>query len=311
MENEFWQTIDEADSLNYGEIASYLKNDLKKMLSSAVEESPEIVRQNIGKAADNLYTKMDEVKKVESTYGPAPGIWKKYGPEHENIKQNLSDLKSVQDQKLGEEVVKQTSEKTVSSIDKAGEVLNTEYQKYMDSQVQFRQELDFIKKSIVQMEETLVNNPMSKEQYMKSGAAFLEKVEEMRNAAQKTQTPSAAEKLLKETRTKVTNVYQVATEMPGKIKDAIKYKTYGVVDRIVQKTASYYDKAIVALELEKQKVLNLSPLKDKTEPAKKIIEQGVKIAAVQEKAKPKFVKRTLQVTPAKVQNKGREKELSR
>jgi hypothetical protein len=67
MEKDLWRMIDEADAHNYGNFASQLKRDMEKRVQVRIDRSPETVRRDIGKASDNLYKKMDQLRRLNRT----------------------------------------------------------------------------------------------------------------------------------------------------------------------------------------------------------------------------------------------------
>jgi len=60
---------------------------MKKSVQDTLDKTPEFMRCDIGKAADNLYEKMEQFSKAEQEHIPSPGIWLEYEPKHEAIQQ--------------------------------------------------------------------------------------------------------------------------------------------------------------------------------------------------------------------------------
>lgn len=76
MKSEFWEMLDEGDSINYMAIASFLKEDLQPELDAAKEKASEEVESRLVLAEDELYRNLDNVRQTELTYGASPETWK-------------------------------------------------------------------------------------------------------------------------------------------------------------------------------------------------------------------------------------------
>lgn len=271
--------IDEADVQNYGNLASQLKRDMEKSVQATVDKSPEPVRRDIGKVADNLYEKMDQFSQAEQEYVPSPEIWLEYEPKHEAIKENLQNLQAIQEKRNSEQEVMAVSDKTITSFQQASIFLQTEYEKLVERERQVRKEMEKIKNIIEQMQEqTRGNSPEDLQKLMANGKKFVSDIENLR-ADIRWQKPVLAAALWKEACEQVKQVYTGIREIPNKIKIAVRDKTYSIVDQAVQKTSSIFDKGIQYLQAKKEEVLNLSPLEkkrqavEKTQEEVKIVEQ--------------------------------------
>ena len=273
MEKDIWQMIDEADAQNYGNIVAQLKQDMKKSVQDTVAKSPEVVRRDISKAADNLYEKMDQFLKTEQEYAPSPETWLEYEPKHEAIKENLQNLQAIQEKRNSEQEVMAVSDKTITSFQQASIFLQTEYEKLVERERQVRKEMEKIKNIIEQMQEqTRGNSPEDLQKLMANGKKFVSDIENLR-ADIRWQKPVLAAALWKEACEQVKQVYTGIREIPNKIKIAVRDKTYSIVDQAVQKTSSIFDKGIQYLQAKKEEVLNLSPLEKKRQAAEKTQEE--------------------------------------
>ena len=273
MENDLWQMIDEADVQNYGNLATQLKQDMEKSVQATVDKSPEAVRRDIGKVADNLYEKMDQFSQTEQEYVPSPETWLEYEPKHEAIKENLQNLQAIQEKRNSEQEVMAVSDKTITSFQQASIFLQTEYEKLVERERQVRKEMDKIKNIIEQMQEqTRGNSPEDLQKLMANGKKFVSDIENLR-ADIRWQKPVIAAALWKEAREQVKQVYTGIREMPDKMKVAVRNKAYSIVDQAAQKTAFVFDKGIQYLQAKKEKVLNLSPLEKKEQGAEKTQEE--------------------------------------
>ncbi len=273
MENDLWQMIDEADVQNYGNLATQLKQDMEKSVQATVDKSPEAVRRDIGKVADNLYEKMDQFSQAEQEYVPSPETWLEYEPKHEAIKENLQNLQYIQEKRNSEQEVMAVSDKTITSFQQASIFLQTEYEKLVERERQVRKEMEKIKNIIEQMQEqTRGNSPEDLQKLMANGKKFVSDIENLR-ADIRWQKPVLAAVLWKEAREQVKQVYTGIREIPDKIKIAVRDKTYSIVDQAVQKTSSIFDKGIQYMQAKKEEVLNLSPLEKKRQAAEKTQEE--------------------------------------
>lgn len=273
MEKDLSQMLDEADAYNYGNIASQLKQDMEKSVQATVDKSPEPVRRDIGKVADNLYEKMDQFSQAEQEYVPSPETWLEYEPKHEAIKENLQNLQAIQEKRNSEQEVMAVSDKTITSFQQASIFLQTEYEKLVERERQVRKEMEKIKNIIEQMQEqTRGNSPEDLQKLMANGKKFVSDIENFR-ADIRWQKPVLAAALWKEAREQVKQVYTGIREIPDKIKIAVRDKTYSIVDQAVQKTSSIFDKGIQYLQAKKEEVLNLSPLEKKRQAAEKAQEE--------------------------------------
>ena len=273
MENDLWQMIDEADVQNYGNLATQLKQDMEKSVQATVDKSPEAVRRDIGKVADNLYEKMDQFSQTEQEYVPSPETWLEYEPKHEAIKENLQNLQAIQEKRNSEQEVMAVSDKTITSFQQASIFLQTEYEKLVERERQVQREMEQIKNIIEQMQEqTRGNSPEDLQKLMANGKKFVSDIENLR-ADIRWQKPVIAAALWKEAREQVKQVYTGIREMPDKMKVAVRNKAYSIVDQAAQKTAFVFDKGIQYLQAKKEKVLNLSPLEKKEQGAEKTQEE--------------------------------------
>ena len=292
MKKEFWEMLDEADAINYDKIADNLKADLQVNVESAVEKSDENIRIGVKQASRKLYTNMDQFKESERECGPALETWKKYSDNHETIKDNLQELKRVQEEKKDNRVIQEKSSKTIEAFDEASQYFAEERKILLEREKVFRQELQAVKENLEQMQKDMSGNyPEEMKKFMTAGMALLEKVEEIKKEA-KAQKPLVAAQLLNETKVSVHKVYNEIREMPGKIKEAIKNKSYEMIDFAVRKTADVFDKGIKYLTEKRNATLKLSPLQKQKEVEK-----------------PKQRKFSLKVEPRK-KSKERERQLS-
>lgn len=281
MEKDLWQIIDEADAQNYGNLASQLKQDIEKSAQATVNKSPETVRRDIGKASDNLYEKMDQFSQAEQDYVPSPETWLEYEPKHEAIKENLQNLQIVQEKASSEQDIMAASDKTVDSFQQASIFLQMEYKKLMERERQVQREMEQIKNIIEQMQEqTKGSLPEKMQKLVASSKKFVSDIENLREDS-RWQKPVIAAVLWQEAHEQVKQVYTGIREMPDKIKTAVRDKAYSVVDQAVQKTASVFDKGSQYLQVKKEKVLNLSPFKNKEQGAEKT-QEGVKMVKKQQ-----------------------------
>lgn len=269
MEKDLWQMIDEADAHNYGNIATQLKKDIEKSVQATMDKSPETVRRDISKAADNLYEKMDQFSKAEQEYIPSPETWLEYEPKHEAIKENLQNLQAVQENTSSEQDIMTASNKTVDSFQQARIFLQSEYEKLIERERQVQREMEQIKNIIERMQEqTRGHSPKNLRNLMANGKKFVSDIENL-HADLRWQKPVIAAALWKEAREQVKQVYTGIREMPDKIKTAVRDKAYSIVDQAVQKTSSVFDKGIQYLQAKKKDILNLSPLEKKRKAAEK------------------------------------------
>ncbi|WP_196605408.1 hypothetical protein [Pectinatus haikarae] len=273
MEKDLWQMIDEADVQNYGNIAHQLKQDMKKSVQDTLDKAPKIVHHDIGKAADNLYEKMDQFLKAEQEYIPSPETWLEYEPKHEAIKENLQNLQAVPEKPRSEQDIMTASDKTVTFFQQASLFLQTEYEKLVERERQVQREMEQIKNIIERMQEQTRGSSSEKMQNLvDNGEKIISDIENLR-AEIRWQKPVIAAALWKEAREQVKQVYTGIQEMPDKIKVAVRNKAYSIVDQAVQKTAFVFDKGIQYLQAKKEKVLNLSPFDKKEQGAEKTQEE--------------------------------------
>lgn len=269
MEKGLWQMIDEADVHNYGNIVTQLNQDMEKSVQPTMNKSPEAVRRDIGKAADNLYEKMNQFSQAEQDYISSPATWLEYEPKHEAIKKNLQNLQAVQEKANSEQDIRAVSDKTVTSFQQASIFLQMEYEKLVERERHVQREMEQIKNIIEQMQEqTKGSSPEEMQKLMANGKKFVSDIEHLREDIC-WQKPVIAAALWKEAREQVKQVYTGIREMPNKVKMAVRDKAYSIVDQAVQKTSTIFDEGIQYLQLKKEGVLNLSPLEKKREAAEK------------------------------------------
>ena len=198
MENDLWQMIDEADVQNYGNLATQLKQDIEKSVQATVDKSPEPVRRDIGKVADNLYEKMDRFSQAEQEYVPSPETWLEYEPKHEAIKENLQNLQAIQEKRNSKQEVMAVSDKTITSFQQAGLFLETEYEKLVERERQVQREMEQIKNIIERMQEQTRGSSSEKMQNLvANGEKFVSGIENLR-ADIRWQKPVIATALWKE-----------------------------------------------------------------------------------------------------------------
>ena len=305
MENDLWQMIDEADVQNYGNLATQLKQDIEKSVQATVDKSPEPVRRDIGKVADNLYEKMDRFSQAEQEYVPSPETWLEYEPKHEAIKENLQNLQAIQEKRNSEQEVMAVSDKTITSFQQASLFLETEYEKLVERERQVQREMEQIKNIIERMQEQTRGSSSEKMQNLvANGEKFVSGIENLR-ADIRWQKPVIATALWKEAREQVKQVYTGIREMPDKMKVAVRDKAYSIVDQAVQKTSLIFDKGIQYLQAKKEKVLNLSPFENKEQGAEKAQEEVTRVEKQQpsmQHATEELKGRTINVNQDKVSN---------
>lgn len=273
MEKDLWQMIDEADAHNYGNIATQLKQEIEKSVQATVAKSPEVVRRDISKAADNLYEKMDQFSQAEQDYVASPESWLEYEPKHEAIKGNLQNLQTVQEKTSSAQDIMAASDKTVTSFQQASIFLQTEYEKLVERERQVQREMEQIKNIIERMQEQTKGSSSEKMQNLvANGEKFVSDIENLR-ADIRWQKPVIATALWKEAREQVKQIYTGIQEMPDKMKVAVRNKAYSIVDQAVQKTAFVFDKGIQYLQAKKEEVLNLSPFEKKEQGVEKTQEE--------------------------------------
>ncbi|WP_196605414.1 hypothetical protein [Pectinatus haikarae] len=303
MEKDLWQMIDEADAQNYGNLASQLKQDIEKSVQATMNKSPETVRRDIGKASDNLYEKMDQFLKAEQEYVPSPETWLEYEPKHETIKEDLQNLQAVQKKAKSEQDVMAASDKTVASFKQASIFLQTEYEKLMERERQVQRKMEQIKNIIEQMQErTKGSSPEEMQKLMVNGKKFVSDIENLREDI-RWQKPVIVAALWKEVGEQVKQVYTGIREVPGKIKAAVRDKTYSIVDQAIQKTSSIFDKGIQYLQSKKEEVLNLSPLEKRWQAVEKEQQEKLQTAEQQQSAVQRVNEPEKGRTVASVQDK--------
>ena len=273
MEKDLWQMIDEADTQNYGNLATQLKQDMEKSVQATVDKSSEPVRRDIGKVSDNLYEKMDQFSQAEQEYIPSPETWLEYEPKHEAIKENLQNLQAVQEKTSSEQDIMAASDKAVTSFQQASIFLQTEYEKLVERERQVQREMEQIKNIIEQMQGQIKGSSSEKiRELVANSKKIVSDIDVLRTDI-RWQKPVIAAALWKEAREQVKQVYTGIREIPDKIKTAVRDEAYSIVDQAVQKTSFIFDKGIQYLQLKKEEVLNLSPIETKTQAAEKTLEE--------------------------------------
>ena len=302
MEHDFWEQIDNADVMTYAGILDEIKTDLTERILQATEKAPEPVRENIHQVSEKLYSTMDQFRQAEMECGPSCETWKNYGPQHEIIKDDLKNLRKVQEKSIDDPALLQAAKQAEKSFEAGSEYFKRERDFLLQRNKQFCQELQQIQDVVSQMQGRLAfeYNPEEMKRCAVLGAAMLASVKQIQQES-KIERPIISEKMLKEAREQVTKVCTEIRHTPEKVKAAVQDKAYRTIDAITSKVGNAFDKTIQYLEGKKQEFLNLSPL-EKARAKEKL---EAKQAERPEPARHRF---NLRVEPKKTQSRGRELE---
>lgn len=272
------------DTLSYYPEASYevvtpeLESELERYQSEIADSladlegalPPEAYEEYIEPSANDLTTNMNRVIEAEKQFGVHPEVAKQYAPKHEEIKEKAQEAVTAYQSDKPEEEKKASAKAVGQSMDNASDFLREQCMKLLEENKQMRQEMQGLRTTLLEMQEVSKGYNTAMEAMsdtIKIGMQFIQQAEKVRNEAKEKKTPVTA-RLFRATKDIVHDVYTEVKSAPGRMKEAVKNKTYEMLDAGIRKVAGIFDKGIAMIEHRKAGFLNLSPLEQARQEAK-------------------------------------------
>ncbi len=252
-------------------------------MEKAEKSVPEKDIQPVKEAVMDMTEKMSSYRQMEQDSGHSqPEVWQEHAKKQEKINKNLEDCRKAYEQEKTQEVKQTAIEKAKDSFEEAGKAFSEQmkklsqmYAKELEAQ---REENRRMQEKMQEMERIIkelreASRPvMTKEQLMVTAEAL----HILQETVKKNQTHH-----LKDVRNSVSHTvqdtYYAITEAPRRVRNAVKAKTYHVVEGVLSKVTARLNEASRKIEENRQRA-----------------EQNEQVALSKAKATPARWRRTLQ-----------------
>lgn len=242
-------------------------------IMSSITDLDAPLPEDFGRSLSDYYGEMEHFQESELQFGAVPEVWEQYQPQHEQLKEALSNVQTAYKADRAPEHPQSNVAAANDAVLAATQFFARERAKLAAREQKMQEEIQAMQDRIMQMQ-TLLSTPDLQTIHAKNmeliqmlAMQYVATLQEIREEAAQKKTPILAD-LYKTASAHFHKTHESIQNIPDRLQQYVKEKRDQAIGAALQKVAGIFDKGIRFLEQKKQNLLHLSPLKQKEQDQK-------------------------------------------